>query len=308
MSSETHLREAIQDSLKQLRDQHVAALDAVVNIFIEAAVAERDAEVAEARAQITAEAQQKIEKVMAEADKARDEAARARTEADIAREEAARARAEANKGLVNVVSDAHRSEREADRAGLSRLLEAVKALDNARSLRDVFDALAQQAGREAARAAVLLVRGERILGWRFVAFGDAVPDARRIELNLKGTGVIVEAVRSGMPRTVSPELSGFDFAPLPAGRAGLAVPVEVGGRIVAVVYADDGAPEAATKPSGTPSAWPEVVEILARHAARCLEAITMLHTAAEQQTAPSAEQRADASRSVSEPTVMGRVS
>ena len=111
-----------------------------------------------------------------------------------------------------------------------------------------------------------------------------------------------------MPRTVSPELSGFDFAPLPAGRAGLAVPVEVGGRIVAVVYADDGVPEATTKPSGTPSAWPEMVEILARHAARCLEAITMLHTAAEQQTAPSAEQRADASRSVSEPTVMGRVS
>ena len=53
---------------------------------------------------------------------------------------------------------------------------------------------------------------------------------------------------------------------------GLAVPVIVGGRVVAVIYADgvtlDGHERA------VPSGWPEVIEVLARHAGRCLEALT----------------------------------
>jgi hypothetical protein len=54
---------------------------------------------------------------------------------------------------------------------------------------------------------------------------------------------------------------------------GLAVPVVVGGRGVAVVYADAGlAPDA---DHHAPGAWPETIEVLARHAARCLEALTV---------------------------------
>ena len=375
MSSETRLREALQESLKHLR-KHAAALDAVVSTFIEAAVAERDAEVAEARAEteaavqqtleeslakakaeadaqlaearaeIAADAQQKIERAMAEADsnledalkaardgaraeadmavaaalgtaredaanareaamqacadavKAREEAAQAHADADTAREEAANARAEADMDLANAISNAHSTEAETDLAGSSRLLDAIKALDDARSLTEVFDVLAEQAACEADRAAVLLVRGEQICGWRFVGFGDAVPDARGVKLSLDGVGVIVDAVCSGMAKIAGPEIGGFGFAPLPTGRAGLAVPMEVGGRIVAVVYADDAAPEART--AGIPRAWPEAVEILARHAARCLEALTVMHSTRERQTVSAG--------SASEPTVVGQAS
>ena len=389
MSSETRPREAVHDSLKQLREQHAAALDAVVNTFIEAAIAERAAEVAEARAQveaaaqqtleeklsrvkaqadadlaearagIAADAQQKLEKAMAEteahlaealkssadavanaravaraardhataaeaaAEDARNEAAAALAERDTAHQEAARAAAAAEharreaagaraerdtareeaaqvcfelakvrdelasarvriENVVKAVSDAPGAERETEPANTSRLLEGVKTLDDAGSLTDVLDVLVYRARREAARAAILLVRGDQILGWRLAGFDSAVPDPGTIQLNLKDSGAIVEAVRSGVPKIVGPQLSGLDFAPLPADRAGLAVPVQCGGRTVAVLYADDFGMEAGR----VPSAWPEVVEVLVRHAGRCLETITALHSAPEQQGEP----------------------
>ena len=57
---------------------------------------------------------------------------------------------------------------------------------------------------------------------------------------------------------------------------GLAVPVIVAGRVVAVVYAD------AVRVDGherqVPSSWPELIEVLARHAGRCLEALASQKT------------------------------
>jgi hypothetical protein len=72
------------------------------------------------------------------------------------------------------------------------------------------------------------------------------------------------------------------FTHLPADRMGLAVPVIVGGRVVAVVYADGVTQDG--REQLVPSSWPEVIEILARHAARCLEALTVQKSAA---TTPS---------------------
>ena len=54
---------------------------------------------------------------------------------------------------------------------------------------------------------------------------------------------------------------------------GLGVPVIVGGRVVAVVYADGVTEDGNEKL--VPSGWPEVIEILTRHAARCLESLTV---------------------------------
>jgi len=72
---------------------------------------------------------------------------------------------------------------------------------------------------------------------------------------------------------------------LPADRMGLAVPGIVGGRVVAVIYADgvtlDGHERA------VPSGWPEVIEVLARHAGRCLEALTTQRAAAPRIPTPS---------------------
>ena len=45
------------------------------------------------------------------------------------------------------------------------------------TLGELLDYLGQCAGREVPRAAVLVVRGERLQGWRFTGFGGATPAA-----------------------------------------------------------------------------------------------------------------------------------
>ena len=60
----------------------------------------------------------------------------------------------------------------------------------------------------------------------------------------------------------------------------MAVPVIVGGRVVAVVYGDAAVP---ADRSGGSSGWTEAVEILTRHSARCLEALTVQKTVAAPQ-------------------------
>jgi hypothetical protein len=64
---------------------------------------------------------------------------------------------------------------------------------------------------------------------------------------------------------------------LPTDRMALGGPVLVGGRVVAVVYADSVTEDGHEK--FVPSGWPEVIEILTRHAARCLESLTSQKTA-----------------------------
>jgi hypothetical protein len=50
------------------------------------------------------------------------------------------------------------------------------------------------------------------------------------------------------------------------------MPVLVGGRVVAVVYADG--VTGTDHEQSMPNPWPEAIELLARHAGRCLEALT----------------------------------
>ena len=64
------------------------------------------------------------------------------------------------------------------------------------------------------------------------------------------------------------------FAELPPGRELLAVPVQMSGQVVAVLYADQG-----TTQSAGNLLWPMSLELMARHAARCLEAITAYRAA-----------------------------
>jgi hypothetical protein len=80
-----------------------------------------------------------------------------------------------------------------------------------------------------------------------------------------------------MTRRGEPSADGPAFAELGGDDVGTAAPVVVGGRVVAVVYADNrGTDPHAQLRSG----WFEVMEMLARHAARCLEALTVQRTTA----------------------------
>ncbi len=182
--------------------------------------------------------------------------------------------------LKAAVASARVKERELEMAGVSRLLESVRGLDGASTLSEVLDALALAAGREAARAAVVVLRGERIHGWKLTGFGPRDAQPKLIDLPLAESGVIalaVGAARAVTTRDSATASVGPGFERLSTDRMGLAVPVVVGGRVVAVVYADAVTMDGHDRP--VPSCWPELIEVLARHAGRCLEALTTQKTA-----------------------------
>lgn len=180
------------------------------------------------------------------------------------------ARAEARE---QAMADARGTERVADLARADRLLESVRALDQAHSLSDALDALAAAAQAEAGRAVVMLVRGDLLRGWAQAGYDAIGAGIRELSIPLTDAGVLATAVATGVPASIAADGSTTAPAPLTvesAGRQGIAAPLLVDSRVVAVVYADDGGD--ATRE--VPSAWPEHVELLARHASRCLEALT----------------------------------
>lgn len=214
----------------------------------------------------------------------RDEAARQRDELTA---EAARLRAEFDAGMTQArelaeatlaslrseVRDAatlHSQAVDAHQTGALRMLESVRALDHASSLTDVLDALTVGASKEAGRAAMLVVKGERLIGWRTLGFGALDQEPRAIEQSTSDVGALAAAVNTGRPAVTGAGsvLAAPAFSEAPADRAGLAVPLLVAGRPVAVLYADPG--------TGAPAAgWTSPVEVLVRHAARCLEGLAV---------------------------------
>jgi hypothetical protein len=138
---------------------------------------------------------------------------------------------------------------------LQRMLEAVRAIDQARTLSEVLDALLAGAVGEAPLAGVLLIRGEKATGWR---------EDRNLDLPLAEMSV-ADAVRLRLSEI------GLDAQ---------VIPLSLGAHIVATLYAEGGESAA--------------LEILARHASRVLEALTAFKTArAVAGTASAAAQLAD---------------
>jgi hypothetical protein len=170
---------------------------------------------------------------------------------------------------------ARAADRDRELACTDRLLEAFHKLDAARSLTEVLNALADHAAAETGRAAVLVVSGSRLHGWVLRGLGNADPAA--IDVPIEPYTVFGLALAEGKSVSTAEAPVGADADPLstllaaPPGSAGLAIPISVGGRTVAILYADD----AGDREPVVPSTWPELVEILARHAGRCLEVLTM---------------------------------
>ena len=157
--------------------------------------------------------------------------------------------------------------------GLVRLLDGVRLLDQAGSLSAVLDTLAESAGTQAARVAVLTVHDDRVRGWRFVGFGADFSSARQVEKLCSEVGMVGRAVHSGESCSVVCGPDGMlgnvapGFTTLPTGARALAVPVLVGWEVKTVVYADDVGGRSS-------SHWCAAVEILARYAGLCFEALT----------------------------------
>jgi len=271
-----------QDALQAQADQAVAAAEARADAA-QAAIAE---------AQAGAEAQQQAVVAAKEESAAAVQAAITQTREHVAREAAglvARAREEA--AQANAALQADRESRRAldeetaalrasaeqgSLAAMERLLDAFRRLDQATTLTALIDALAEAAAGETTRSAVFVVRGREVRGWRVAGFSDAPADVRLVSVPLDGAGAIGVCVRSKARVEITPAtfagsgdlgfIAGVDAA------AGLAMPVTLGGETAAVIYGDDAG-------TGGPAGWRETIEILARHASRCLEAQTAIRAA-----------------------------
>jgi len=278
------VRLAAEAEIVKRSQEAVAATQAESARRIEEAVAAAQASAAmrtqEAVAAVQAEAARRLGEAVAAA---RTEAAStARAEAD---QRHAAAIGAARAELAKDVAEAAAAARQSELAQLDRIVAAIRRFDQARSLTDVLDALGDVTSREAPRVALFLVRGGHLAGWRASGFGPAI-DPRAIEVANDESSLLWRAIASGLALSTTDAPSGdrwtTPFGQLGHDAAGLAVPVRVGGETVAVIYADD----ATDGPRAVPSAWPEVVEVLARHAARCLEVLTMSRTAPQTAAVP----------------------
>jgi hypothetical protein len=167
-------------------------------------------------------------------------------------------------------------ERESRLEMIERVLEGIERLDAASSLRAALDALADAVAAEAPRSLVFTVRGGTLRGWRASGLPAGPAGFPSLEIPLGASGPLATAVSSlaAVPvhaNAISRDTAGaLEWLGLADDQAGLAVPVAVDGRAVALVYADDGARE----DREVPGSWPESVQLLARHAARVLEVLT----------------------------------
>jgi hypothetical protein len=154
--------------------------------------------------------------------------------------------------VMNVPSPVAAAPPPSDGAGAEKLLDSIRALDEARSLTGILDALIAASARDGAGAGVWLVRGGSLRHWR--SSGIDRPDA---DVPLDAPRALADAARTNAT----------------AWDDGLAVPLALAGQTVAVLYAS------ASRSPGPQFPGPHAIELLARHAAKCLESVTAFKTA-----------------------------
>jgi hypothetical protein len=158
----------------------------------------------------------------------------------------------------------------------SRLVDAIRAVDEATSLTGVLAAAVRGAAAEAPRAAMFLVQGTELREWPVA--GVASVDSSPLRADGREAGIIADALRQKGPAMTGGSNAGASpfFASLPPGGVAIAVPLMLAGTPVAVLYADERGDAAHT------DSWQESVQILGRHAAACAASLTARRTAQAQ--------------------------
>jgi hypothetical protein len=269
----SHLATAAADERQTLADQAQQAVAASERTL--------DAAIARAREDAVAELTARFEAAQAERDAAQAERDTAQAERDAAQADREAAQAERHAALERQAHERQTIERETMLAAMERLVTAFRRLDEGQSLSQLLDVLAAESARETPRSAVFVVRGRNLQGWSFSGFDAAPRDARGVTFALDVIPdferVIDQGARAEVHHTafLGDDSGPLNFITLRNEDVGVAVPVIVGGQVAALVYADDGAD--LDRPA--PASWPEAIELLARHAARCLEAQTAIRAA-----------------------------
>jgi hypothetical protein len=276
------VRETAQRHAEDLRKTTEAQVNELTHA-LEDARRESDQRVAQARRDHESDLERIRREAAAELDRARAEFQRdvekARQAATLEAEELVVAQLEnaaldAERKLTAAVERATTDSHQAALAHAARFVDAIRTLDDARSLSEVLETLADCAGREVDRAAILIVKGDRLKGWRMVGFGPGAPAAKSIDIPLD------ERNLPGVQPLFSQDA---------VVRHALSLPISVGGAVVAVLYGDT--PRGDSPSDLRPSTgargllsevggrWPAMLDVLARHASRVLEAMTVQQAA-----------------------------
>lgn len=265
----TELRRLLDD-LRRNAQQQIESARNTIETEVAAARAQANAETIEAKRAAQAQVEQlqrstdaRLAALSAELDAARDDRDRARQEITALREQLAEL-ATLRQQLADAQERAAKTERTA-----GPLADAIRSLDESATLADTLDRLVDRAMAHCDRAALLLLRDDRLREWRAAGFPPRQPVAEGMsadDAGIAGTAarearVLTRAGRDGGPLPV--------FATSPAPHDASAFPVMVAGTVVAVLYADL---TGETTPRGP---WTADLEVLARHAGRVLEAITV---------------------------------
>ena len=282
MTSDDRARGAFDTLAAHLRQEIGQQVQSVLDELAAAALADRDRAIAAARSQMEREARERLaaDIALAETRGRREGHAAGREAAEqeaaereaTAKEAAEKEAAEKNPAVrADAVAALPAESLAPDAAASHRLVDAIQTIGRAHSLSDILDTLVGCAGREAERAAVFLVRGGRLRAWKLVGFGPALDEDSSLECGFDEAGVMGFAARSNAAVTGDggDAAAAPSFAALMPGHRCIAVPIAFGGDVVAVLYADQ----------GTHGAWTAAVEVIARHAARSLEALTAFKAA-----------------------------
>jgi hypothetical protein len=202
-------------------------------------------------------------------------------EANRALEQANRDIAQANLALEQVRLESEAAKRDAEEvrarlAQTARLASALRSLDEAKSLGDILEQLAQSACQETDRTAVFLVNGGKLRGWRALGFPAGQPIVG-FDFDPAESGVVGQVMRSGAGQQHrngdATHLPSFARADGPRDTA--ALPVQVGGSVIAVLYADAARADRPEDPQ-----WLDAINTMTKHAGRVLEAMTVRQAAA----------------------------
>jgi chemotaxis protein histidine kinase CheA len=275
---EQQAAEAVQrerQEYEQKLDQAVAGARRTAELELESERRRSQNDVEAARRQAKADADAERQKATAEAEaerqklKAESEAERqrAQTEIDALRQRTQAELAAARQAAAGAKAPAPPSPPSGvPAAALDRVASAIRDIDAARTLSQALESLLAHAGAAAGRAAVFLINGDRLKAWKASGIPDI--DVQTVESSIGAKDLMARAIQTGQATPSSALLPAPPFARLPADRGGLAVPLMIAGRAVAVLYADSGT-------NAPPAASLEIIELLVRHTS----AIVALRTA-----------------------------
>jgi hypothetical protein len=174
-----------------------------------------------------------------------------------------------NEALAAGVLAPRSQERHDELTFASAVVEAMTALDSAGSLSETLDVLVDRAAAHTGRVLLVLHGAEALTGWRWRGYTPDPHDARMLVIPLDDTGLVARAARTGVVAAgTGPAAGELGEGSCADNRVAIAIPLLVDGRVVGVIYADEGRADSDDGP------WPELIEALARHAARCLESMT----------------------------------